>query len=204
MKWFFDPCRHHRRNLSLLAAGVLSEAEKDPLAIHLAACADCRQYFGELKTVAAPLADWAENLSQIQLGESTRQRWTQAIRRSAVAAVYNRRLVAEDSHKRRSQTAATIIWRVLWREVFWPWRRVWAGLAAVWLVILAGNVSLREPSPVIVSKSAAPSEEAVNSFRDQQKILAELLPGNSAPRDAGPQRFISPKPRTQIEHILSA
>ena len=92
---------------------------------------------------------------------------------------------------------------LIWREVFWPWRRVWAGLAAVWLVILAGNLSLREPSPAITARSAAPSQEAIDWFRDQQKILAELLADHSAPRDAERQKLLSPKPRTERFEVIT-
>ena len=76
-------------------------------------------------------------------------------------------------------------------------RRIWAGLAVVWLVILAGNISLREPSPAITAKSTVPSPEAIASFKDQQKLLAELLADHSAPRDSERQKFFSPKPRTE-------
>jgi hypothetical protein len=87
--------------------------------------------------------------------------------------------------------------------VFWPWRRVWAGVAAAWLVILAGNLLLPDPSPAITAKSAAPSQEAIASFRDQQKILAELLPEHSAPRDAERQKIFSPKPRTERFKVVA-
>jgi len=184
MKRFFNPCRRHHQNLSLLAADSLSEMEKDRIENHLAKCADCRKYLEEIKTVTAPLADWAGAFPHLQPSQTARTRWARA--------------VAEAARPRpvRRLTPA-MAFREWWHDVIWPWRRVWAGVAAAWLVILAGNVSLREPSSAFTEKSAAPSQEAIASFRDQQKILAELLAGDSAPRDAERQNIFSPKPRTE-------
>lgn len=191
MKRFFDPCRRQRQSLSLLAAGALPKAEKDQIESHLAACAHCRKYFEEIKAVTTPLANWADDLAQLQPSESVRTRWSKAIMAAGQPVGVRRLTPAMAFHG----------W---WQDVIWPRRRVWAGLAAVWVMILAGNFSLRESSPVITAKSALPTQEAVASFRDQQKILAELLPDNSAPRDAERPKLFSPKPRTQIEHILTA
>ena len=94
-------------------------------------------------------------------------------------------------------------WLVLcWRELIWPSRRIWTGLAAVWVLILAANISLREHSPAIV-KSGSPSEMMM-TLKDQQKILAELLTDHSVPRDADRQKIFSPKPRTETLKLLTA
>ena len=190
MKRFFNPCRRHHQNLSLLATGALSEMEKDWIENHLAKCADCRRYLEEIKTVTAPLVEWAGAFPRLQPSETARTRWATAVAEAA-RPVPVRRL------------APAAAFRNWCQDVIWPWRRVWAGLAAGWLVILAGNVSLRDPSPAITAKSAAPSQEAIASFRDQQKILAELLAGDSAPRDAERQKVYSPKPRTERFKVIA-
>jgi hypothetical protein len=184
MKRFFDSCRRHRQNISLLAAGVLSAGEEDRMRKHLAACADCRRYFGEIKTVTGPMANWAESLPQIRPSASAQRRWTQAIKTAGPPYAI----------RRFSPVASFCDWA---HDVFWPARRVWAGLAAVWLLILAGNLSLREPPPASSATSASSSREAIASFRDQQKILAELLPDLSAPRETTQQKPFLPKPRTE-------
>ncbi len=191
MKWFFNPCRRHRRNISLLASGALPETEKGPVENHLTACADCRKYFVEIKAVTVPLANWAKSLPQFKPGEFSQRRWTRAIETAC----------RPNAIRQFAPVAVFCDWA---REVFWPSRRVWEGLAAVWLVILAGNVSLHEPSPAITAKSAARFQEAINSFKDQQEILAELLADHSAPGDAGRQKFFSPKPHTQNKHFPTA
>ena len=89
---------------------------------------------------------------------------------------------------------------ILWRELIWPSRRIWTGLAAVWVLILAANISLREHSPAIVK--SGPSSEIMMSLKDQQKILAELLNDHSVPRGADRQKIFSPKPRTEgVENL---
>ena len=190
MKRFFNPCRRHHQNLSLLAAGALSEMEKDRIENHLAECAECRKYLEEIKTVTAPLADWAGAFPRLQPSQTARTRWARAVAEAA-RPVPIRRL------------APAAAFREWWQDVIWPWRRVWAGVATAWLVILAGNVSLRDSSPALAAKSAAPSQEAIASFRDQQKILAELLAGDSAPRDAERQKIFSPKPRTERFKVVA-
>jgi len=190
MKRFLNPCRRHHQNLSLLAAGALSEREENQVQDHLRECSPCRLYFQEIKTVTDPLANWAETLPQFQPSESARASWAKVIRAAGRPEPVRR-------------LAPAVAFRDWAHEVFWPWRRVWAGVAAAWLVILAGNVSLRDPAPAITAKSAAPSQEAIASFRDQQKMLAELLPDHSAPRDAERQKFFSPKPRTERFRVFA-
>ena len=89
----------------------------------------------------------------------------------------------------------------VWLELVWPCRRTWAGLAAVWILILAANVSLREQSPATIK--SGPSADMMMTLKDQQKILAELLTDHSLPRDAERQKIFSPKPRTEGMEILT-
>lgn len=190
MNRLFDPCRRHRQNLSLLAAGVLPDSEKEAVEMHLSSCSGCRRNFEEIKTVTAPLENWAKNLPQLQPDKFVQRRWTKAIETAA----------QPEPVRRLASSAVFLDWV---REAIWPWRRIWAGLAAVWLMILAGNVALREPAPAGTAKSAAPSQEAIASFRDQQKILADLLAEHSAPRDAERQKSFSPKPRTERFEVVA-
>ena len=114
-----------------------------------------------------------------------------AIRQSVVAAVCDRRGM-NDVRERRSQTAATMIWHVLWRELILPSRRVWAGLAAVWFLILAVNFSTRDHSPAGAGK-AAPMPEMILSFPQQERLLTELI-GPDEARTAVPPKPFSPRP----------
>lgn len=50
---------------------------------------------------------------------------------------------------KKLETGASPVLRLLWRELIWPSRHVWSGLAVVWAVILTVNFSrtTRNESP---------------------------------------------------------
>jgi anti-sigma factor RsiW len=190
MKRFFDPCRRQRQGICLLASGALSEPERVETERHLAACADCRKYYAEMKAVTASLGDSMKAYSDVQPRPAAQARWTRAIHAASQA-----------TPSREIASAAVICqW---WREVIWPWRRVWCGLATVWVIILAGNISSHPSSRMVAMKSSRPTQEMVTAFKDQQKILAELLADHSAPRDAERPKLFSPKPRTERAEVIS-
>jgi hypothetical protein len=91
----------------------------------------------------------------------------------------------------------------LWQELIWPCRRIWTGLAAVWILIFIVNFSQRDGSQAMMAKSA-PTAEMMMTFRDQQKLLNELLADRSSPLDAERPRIYSPKPRTETTEFLTA
>ncbi|MGO8765567.1 MAG: hypothetical protein ACLQSR_10610 [Limisphaerales bacterium] len=88
---------------------------------------------------------------------------------------------------------------LLYRELVWPCRWIWSGLAAVWILIFAANFSLRDASPIIVAKSSSP-QEVIMAWRQQQRLLTELI-GPSETSAALPAKSYSPRPasRRQIE-----
>jgi hypothetical protein len=83
----------------------------------------------------------------------------------------------------------------IWRELIWPARRVWAGLAVVWLLILAVNVSMRDHSEIKVAKST-PSPEVIMAFRQQQQLLNELIGPDDPPVAEAPKTY-SPRPASE-------
>jgi hypothetical protein len=119
-----------------------------------------------------------------------------AIRQSTVSAVCDRRASANDARERRSQSAAATALQTLWRELIFPCRRIWAGLAAVWILIFAVNVSQRDPSEMMARKSPPPSPEMILSFRQQEILLAELI-GQNEPQTAEPPKTFSPRPSSE-------
>lgn len=84
--------------------------------------------------------------------------------------------------------------------LLWPHPKAWAGLAAVWILILAVNFSTRDKSPVMAEKAAPPSPEVVAELKQQQRMLAELI-GSSQARDAESPKFL-PLPRSERLEIL--
>ena len=73
--------------------------------------------------------------------------------------------------------------KVLFQELVWPCRRTWAGLAA--------------------RKLPPPSPEAILAWRQQERLLAELI-GPSVPGDADRRKIFLPKPRTENTEFLAA
>ncbi len=84
---------------------------------------------------------------------------------------------------------------LIWRELIWPSRRIWAGLAAVWILILAANVSMRDHSQYVAEKSS-PTPEIIMTWRQQERLLAELIGPNEV-RVAQPPKPFLPRPRSE-------
>ena len=85
--------------------------------------------------------------------------------------------------------------------VFWPHPKAWAGLAAVWVLILAVDFSLRDNSPRIAEKSAPPSPEVIVELKKQRQLFAELA-GAREPQDADRQKVLLPRPRSERVDFL--
>jgi hypothetical protein len=125
-----------------------------------------------------------------------------AIRREVVE-------VAADVNRRKQPVreltfAATLAKaiRLSFLELVWPCRRTWAALAAVWIALFIFNVSQRDKSELAVRKLPPPSPEAIMAWRQQEKLLAELI-GPSAPGDAEQRKIFLPKPRTEIAEAVA-
>ena len=87
--------------------------------------------------------------------------------------------------------------------LFWPHPKAWAGLAAVWVCIVALNFSTRDTSVMLAEKVSPPSAEVIVELRKQQKLYAELM-GANEPREADRPKDATARPRTQRVEILTA
>jgi hypothetical protein len=86
--------------------------------------------------------------------------------------------------------------------ILWPHPRAWAGLAAVWILILAVDFSLRDKTPVMAEKSAPPSPEVIVELKQQQRMLAELI-GPRDEHDADRSKSFVPQPRSELAELLT-
>jgi hypothetical protein len=86
--------------------------------------------------------------------------------------------------------------------IFWPAPVAWAGLAMIWIFILAVDFSMRDKSGMVAEKVSAPSPEVVAELQKQKLLLAQLI-GSGDEREAEPPKF-SPRPRTERIEILTA
>lgn len=69
---------------------------------------------------------------------------------------------------------ARIGWK-LWRELIWPSRRIWAGLACVWVVIAVLNLASSEPARQVASKSEPRSHDEMQALIEQRRMLAQMI-----------------------------
>jgi hypothetical protein len=210
MKWFRNPCGRRRREICLFAAGALPEQDRPEIERHLADCSGCRSYYGEIKAVAAPLADWDKNFAQIEPTQAMRGRWAAAVQAStaqAAAAKFGLRGGAalpgcvEESAAEAGAREPLLkkVFRNVWRELIWPCRRAWVGLAAVWLALLAVNARLSDPQ---LAGPRSPSAAAMmQSWEEQTRVLAELTqPGVAyAPVNIPAAPSNPPRPRSARE-----
>jgi anti-sigma factor RsiW len=188
MKWFSN-CAWNRQRLCLLAAGVLPESEQASITEHLAGCPECRNYYAEIKAVTMPLANWPQTIAPFEPSSAARDRWRRAVRTAGHRG-------AASPHTNRLPP-----W---WLEVFWPHRRIWAGLAAIWVGILMGNLSLHERFPVLASKTSPSAQDIATAFKDRQILLSEVLANHTLPLpppETEPRKSYPIKPRTQRVEI---
>lgn len=108
--------------------------------------------------------------------------WRAEILRSAKASTHNPAL------KTRSLSWLSTL--------LWPNPKAWAGLGAVWILIIGLQFAARDAAPRMAKSSAFASPELVAQLKDQERMLAELV-GNNEPRPAAkPARFPA-EPRSE-------
>jgi len=126
-----------------------------------------------------------------------------AIRREVLSAEFVREGRRAAVPKFRVADTATLP-LLIWRELIFPCRRIWAGLAAIWILIFVVNFSQRDKSEMMASKTPLPSPDMILVFRQQERLLAELTDQKETPIAEPPKRFL-PQPRSErrIEILMT-
>ncbi len=177
MKWFWNRCRR-RRDVCLLATGALCDEERLELERHLAACGECRSYYGEIKALAAPLADWEKDFSAVEVTPAARKRWARAVQETGAPSLLKN------------------AWRIIWCELIRPSRYAWSGMAALWVAMLVINGQISGPRMSGAGDRASSPQKMIQAWEEQNRVLAELArPAYVVP--APPP--IIPRPRSQKE-----
>jgi hypothetical protein len=88
--------------------------------------------------------------------------------------------------------------RTLWRELILPARRIWSGLAAVWVLVLICNLSPRDPAGRMTGQAMRAAPIMV-SQEIQQRWMNELLAERLVPAEADRLRNAPPRPHTERE-----
>ena len=82
----------------------------------------------------------------------------------------------------------------LWERLFGPNPLAWAGLAAVWVLLLAVNRSGSEAATSSASRASQPSEAAVAEIvRENRRQMAELLNLDEPQAAPTPRSELHPK-----------
>lgn len=85
--------------------------------------------------------------------------------------------------------------------IFWPCPEAWAGLAAVWILVLALNYSMQDRPPVMAKKIPSPSPQVVAELKQQRQMFVELIGQNQA-GEAEPSKYL-PLPRSQRVEFMA-
>jgi hypothetical protein len=114
-----------------------------------------------------------------------------AIRREMVSKINHQGTEAQSYPK------GLVFWflgcsNTLWRELIFPSRRIWAGLAPIWVLLLVVNLSQRDEPQVTMDKASSSAGMAA-TFEQQQELLAQLI-GPNEPVVAEPQKKYVPRP----------
>jgi len=117
-------------------------------------------------------------------------------------------LVAADVNRRkppvRELTFAATLPVLLWRELIWPCRRIWVGLAPVWLALLVFNVTHSDHNQPKTAKSTMPPGEMRLALQEQQRILSEIIGQRPPASPAEPPRRPNNQPRSERRTVALA
>jgi len=171
-------------------AGPYLDSELDAktsLAIqqHLAACPACARQFGAEQQFAARLA------TALRRGEASPELWNRA--EELVRAAAARKTAA---HAGRGQPSEP--W---WRAWLWPSPQFYAGVAALWIVMLVVHFSyLGEPAQAQATTSP-PSPAVQSALAEQRRELAAMLGSAGAPGAASATRPRLVSPRSELRQL---
>jgi hypothetical protein len=82
----------------------------------------------------------------------------------------------------------------VWRELIWPCRKTWAGIAVAWLMIIPLNFLILDKSETTRPSSGSASLDIRTFFAEQNRLIAEL--GETMPPSPPPPPAVS-RPRSE-------
>jgi len=80
---------------------------------------------------------------------------------------------------------------------FWPSPQAWVGLAAVWLVIAITNIKTDGRVNGVSGASAAETRELVTSWKEQERLLSEIIHFQDLPVPVAETSRPGPRPRSE-------
>ena len=125
-----------------------------------------------------------------------------AWRNQVLSAAEAARATVAEAHGSPLRAFLSILNRQL-ATLLWPSPGAWAGVAAVWLVILTLNLAARDNSNTSTKAAAVSSPQVMLAIREQNRILSELI-GPAEPAVQKPAKPPVSRPRSQSSPGLSA
>ena len=125
-----------------------------------------------------------------------------AVRRKVLAALPASGSADALQPRRSEGLLIQAVLRRAWLELIWPSRRAWAGMAALWLGLLAANLEMKAafgPAPAV---RPAPAREMMLAVEEQRRLLAELLQPAGPPTVQVPRP--NPRPRSERPALSKA
>ncbi len=171
---------------SELEAGPTLEIQR-----HLETCANCARRFAEEDRFEAALK---ASLSQ---GPRTARLW-EGIERS-VAGADTHSAPSRSERPVESMVSVTTLWEAVLTRLLAGWRRsprIWTALAGTWVVILALNLTAREPGRPVTAQLKVPSPAEIRlALKQRQMLMSELAVGPE-PAPAEKPKPTPPGPRS--------
>jgi hypothetical protein len=99
------------------------------------------------------------------------------------------------THHNRPSLLSTVYHQL--STLLWPHPAAWAGLAAVWVVILGINLTTGSPTRTEAKLSRPASPQFFMAFQEQQRLLNELLATRETPVADRPKTG-APRPRSEL------
>lgn len=87
----------------------------------------------------------------------------------------------------------------IWSELIWPARRIWAGLAASWVLLLIANTNLTSDQPTTATATNSTPADLRQKYQEEKQLLAELS-GSLEPRMIAPPMPFAPRPRSDARN----
>jgi hypothetical protein len=84
---------------------------------------------------------------------------------------------------------------VFWRELIWPCRRVWVGLACAWALIIAVHLVSSETATRVAGESVPQSRHEMQALVEQRQMLAQMI--EPAAESADKHKSSLPGPRSE-------